>query len=727
VLLSVPDTCSFQVVQSVWLDDSVYTPIDLVSLGPSNPKTCDCTTNGFKMILGKPSLIFGRSRTSGQQRNFIYLTVLNYYTVPKTVRVRWTIVEEGNRQIALSSASWTLPPAFPNEPCNTPALITTMIGVPAPQPEGGAGTFFTFQNSGIEYVKMDIVDASGNPIIDASPENHCQLLKCDVKESKHITVLALPYLFLDRVMAGKYPAGFFSNSSAWFADIKNKMQFLYDFFPVPAHNIDLEVLNGGNAPMIPVNPNNANWITQNYNQQDSLNTIDFNTLSRLRKFFFHARKLLAMVDNDPNPAPPPNAFGYLSNKIGASGLSFPNGGIFNTVFIDWQLGGGGTIGHEISHLFGLHRNPEEYNAPPPLGNLLPSFGYRVRTREYKNHSAATPFYCYMGKRQPDNIRWIHKDDYRQLISVLTSTTFYPDPEVINIAGNIRRSNNSTSLKPFYKFFSDEIDIDSTVTSGRYKIKLKNASNTLLKEYNFNIGFNKNTDTVLIQSNFVGFNFNLPTRTGIKTVEICDSLSNILASRTVSNNPPIIDVTYPAAGQTINGDSVYIGWTSSDPDNDTLYHSILYSTNGGTTYMPVAIDVKGNYYNWRAKFITGTNYRVKVYVTDGFNTAYDSSNGNFTIGIKQLENNIPEKYKLEQNYPNPFNPKTTIKFELQKSSIAKIIIFDILGRKVDELLNLQLQPGSYEVEWDGSYFSSGVYYYRLYAGDFVSVKKMLLIK
>ncbi len=97
------------------------------------------------------------------------------------------------------------------------------------------------------------------------------------------------------------------------------------------------------------------------------------------------------------------------------------------------------------------------------------------------------------------------------------------------------------------------------------------------------------------------------------------------------------------------------------------------------------------------------------------------------GIICVLSEIPNKYKLEQNYPNPFNPITNIRFDLPKSGSVKLVVFDALGREVATLLNEKLSPGTYEVEWDGSNFSSGVYYYILQSEPFKETKRMILMK
>jgi len=97
------------------------------------------------------------------------------------------------------------------------------------------------------------------------------------------------------------------------------------------------------------------------------------------------------------------------------------------------------------------------------------------------------------------------------------------------------------------------------------------------------------------------------------------------------------------------------------------------------------------------------------------------------GLQAIGNEIPNEFKLIQNYPNPFNPITKIKFDLPKNVNVKLTIYDMLGREIETLVNEQLNAGSYEVNWDGTKYTSGVYYYRLNAGDFVETKKMILVK
>jgi hypothetical protein len=99
-----------------------------------------------------------------------------------------------------------------------------------------------------------------------------------------------------------------------------------------------------------------------------------------------------------------------------------------------------------------------------------------------------------------------------------------------------------------------------------------------------------------------------------------------------------------------------------------------------------------------------------------------------ISNSKADNITPLKFSLSQNYPNPFNPVTKIKYELPKNVNVTIKIYDLLGREVTILVNNEFKlAGSYEIEWNASNYASGVYFYRIQAGDFTDVKKMVLIK
>ena len=92
-----------------------------------------------------------------------------------------------------------------------------------------------------------------------------------------------------------------------------------------------------------------------------------------------------------------------------------------------------------------------------------------------------------------------------------------------------------------------------------------------------------------------------------------------------------------------------------------------------------------------------------------------------------ENTNVKEFKLYQNYPNPFNPITTINYTIAARQFVQLNIYDVLGSEISTLVNEVKEPGSYELQFDGSVLSSGIYLYVLKVGTFVETKKMVLLR
>jgi flagellar hook assembly protein FlgD len=94
---------------------------------------------------------------------------------------------------------------------------------------------------------------------------------------------------------------------------------------------------------------------------------------------------------------------------------------------------------------------------------------------------------------------------------------------------------------------------------------------------------------------------------------------------------------------------------------------------------------------------------------------------------EVSNSLPTEYGLDQNYPNPFNPTTTINYQLPENNHVTIKIYDILGNLVTTLIDQQMEAGYQSVNWNASHSASGVYFYELRSGSFISTKKLMLLK
>jgi ligand-binding sensor domain-containing protein len=151
---------------------------------------------------------------------------------------------------------------------------------------------------------------------------------------------------------------------------------------------------------------------------------------------------------------------------------------------------------------------------------------------------------------------------------------------------------------------------------------------------------------------------------------------------------------------------------------TLTDGVYYSKNNGANWFPINsglnnLDVRSLILNSQDELIAGTEsggvYRSLV-----------------PSDIKN-EQTAPNVFSLFQNYPNPFNPQTKISWQSPVASHQTLKVYDVLGNEVASLINEFKNPGSYEVDFNASKFSSGIYFYQLKAGDFVETKKMILMK
>jgi hypothetical protein len=141
-----------------------------------------------------------------------------------------------------------------------------------------------------------------------------------------------------------------------------------------------------------------------------------------------------------------------------------------------------------------------------------------------------------------------------------------------------------------------------------------------------------------------------------------------------------------------------------------------------TIKPGVLNSNTQYY-WRVNASVQVLFTL---VTTPYSTPFNFRTTQPT-GIVQTNSALPENYELYNNYPNPFNPVTKIKFDNMSSSNVKIVVYDILGNEIEELVNEDLNAGEYEVEWNAAGRTSGVYFYRLTAGNFTDMKKMILVK
>ncbi len=188
----------------------------------------------------------------------------------------------------------------------------------------------------------------------------------------------------------------------------------------------------------------------------------------------------------------------------------------------------------------------------------------------------------------------------------------------------------------------------------------------------------------------------------------------------------------------NNNNVYVtGSSSLQPVFGRVMTSIKYDSEGNVLWKINFDSTTSNITEGGSKIKTMSNGDIFIsgsylsYITTG---DYDYLLLKYSqpIGIQPISSVIPQHFSLHQNYPNPFNPSTKIKFEIPLNvettrRVVYLNVFDILGREVRAVVNENLKPGIYEVDFNASELPSGVYFYKLTAGDFVDTKKMIILK
>jgi photosystem II stability/assembly factor-like uncharacterized protein len=187
--------------------------------------------------------------------------------------------------------------------------------------------------------------------------------------------------------------------------------------------------------------------------------------------------------------------------------------------------------------------------------------------------------------------------------------------------------------------------------------------------------------------------------------------------------------YTTYGGSLSFPNNQTGWATVLVSNPTA-GKLIKTTDAGMTWVIQSLNDPR---------IFGRVFMLNVntgWVVGDEGVIYKTTNGG-ELGIQPVSSEIPDEYSLAQNYPNPFNPSTKIKFDIpllrgvdaegRRGVLVELIIYDILGREIAKLVNEKLKPGVYEVEFDGTNYPSGVYFYKLETEHFTETKKMILLK
>ncbi|MCG6915842.1 FG-GAP-like repeat-containing protein [bacterium BMS3Abin03] len=184
---------------------------------------------------------------------------------------------------------------------------------------------------------------------------------------------------------------------------------------------------------------------------------------------------------------------------------------------------------------------------------------------------------------------------------------------------------------------------------------------------------------------------------------------------------------PVNDTTLDSIGVQLVWHQSYPDVEKYWLELdttdqfvipifTDSTLADTTLLYSSLQSNKNYW-----------WRVKAYNSLGWSIFSEVRTFGVIITSIEDDDQLPTEFSLEQNFPNPFNPITSIQYQISELSFVNVKIFDVLGDEITTLVNEIKPTGRYEIEFDATNLSSGIYFYQLQAGSFIETKKMLLLK
>lgn len=176
-------------------------------------------------------------------------------------------------------------------------------------------------------------------------------------------------------------------------------------------------------------------------------------------------------------------------------------------------------------------------------------------------------------------------------------------------------------------------------------------------------------------------------------------------------------------------NIYVTGSTVSSGSDFDYGTIKYSPSGVVLWdVLYESNFSGNDNAVMVKCNDDGSVIVSGYAT-GSLSGYDFVTVKYSqpIGITPIGTEVPSDFSIGQNYPNPFNPVTNIKFQIARTGFVSLKVFDVTGKEAAILVNQVLTPGTYNVDFDALHLASGTYFYRIEAGEFTQVKKMILVK
>jgi hypothetical protein len=368
--------------------------------------------------------------------------------------------------------------------------------------------------------------------------------------------------------------------------VKTSTDFIRDTYPVSPQEITC-----GGATISSIDPQ-----CLTYDQRTNV----FMNLS-LARLWTQSKFVVGVVDENNLPADAAGA--SRPERLGSPGI--PGAVVSGNNYFT-------NPAHEIGHQIGLHKYNEEY-IRDPLGNIIYPGNivkyYSIAERTNKSQI------CFMGTSLKGSVdRWIDQGCYEQLLS---SLKLGADPEVLYVSGLIY-PNETVKLLSWYHI-PEGIPDFGPGNVGNYALVYLNSEGQELSQVQFDVD-----SSLENESNIRGFAFSIPYVEGTSKVLVKHN-SEVIGQRIVSAHAPAVEVSYPNGEEMDLGKTYTVNWMGSDQDNDELKYTVLYSSDGGTNWVPLAFDLNQTSFVWNtAGLEAGSSFLVKVIASDGVNTGIDVS-------------------------------------------------------------------------------------------------------
>ncbi len=411
-----------------------------------------------------------------------------------------------------------------------------------------------------------------------------------------------------------------------------------------------------------------------------------------------------------------------------------------------------TISHELGHTLGLK---ETYNVSLEYINPLATLLYTGDPNPKRKNANDVGNWIEEGNIYPYELRQaLGSNNYHDIMSGLNfNISFWMDRvtwdylynkfvlgtnkissfqnkntsnSYIAISGTISESD-SIWLNPFIKMTQVPM-LDDTL-DGDYSVEFYNSGGQLLASYKFNIVF---LMPGVQETSLVPFCLYLPFQESSNKILIRKQISGtetkVLAEKSISLNPPQVKIISPVEGDSLT-ENFIIQWSASDQDGDKLNYDICYSPND-TTSIIIASNLTDTSFVWNAAaYDKCSNGSITVIANDGINDGKAVVGSLTDIKIENRNEVQGKDFVLQQNYPNPFNSRTNISYSIPMRSKVTLKVIDMLGREVAILVNEEKTEGKYKVDFDADKYRlpTGIYFYKLQAGNYSETKKLLLLK